>query len=128
MRIYEVIAEQTMGTIGSTSGQVPQVSQTGTQTGTDQKEPDPNVQKLAATLKNNRLISNEKEINDFLGAWQAQQTGKTLNPDQQEILSKLGPALLKNKNLDTQLDLQLKTMSQVKPGTTSQQPSPGAIK
>lgn len=128
MKIYEVIAEQTIGTTGSTTGtpgQVSPVSQPGQPDDPNEPKTDPNTQKLAATLKQNNIVSTEKDINDFMGAWQAQQGGKTLNPDQQEILAKLGPALLKNKNLDSQLDLQLKSMSQVKPGQQQQTPAQG---
>ena len=133
MRILEIISEETIGTVGSTvgtPGQVPAVSQ---QPADKNKDPgtekqDPNVQKLAATLKQNNLISNEKEINDFIGAWQAQQGGKALSSAQQVMLTKLGPALLKNKNLDTQLDLQLKAMSQVKPGQPTPTPQQGMPK
>lgn len=134
MKIYELIKEQgTVGTTGSTTGapsNVGAVSQTGTPApgnqppGTQQQaqKTDPNIQKLAATLKANKIVQNEKEINDFLGAWQAQQTGKTLDSNQQTILAKLGPALLKNKNLDTQLDVQIKGLSQVKPAGTTTPP------
>lgn len=126
MRIKEIFSEQTIGTTGTTPGtpaQVSPVSQTqgrtdqpGAVPGQEQK-PDPNVQKLAATLKQNKVIDNEKEINDFLGAYQAQSTGKTLSDIQQTSMAKLAGALLKNRNLSTNLDLQLKASGAQKPGT-----------
>jgi|688.fasta_scaffold32414_14 hypothetical protein len=119
MRAQEFINEQgTVGTIGTTTGKPQTVSQTSSptqQTPTTQ-QPDPKIQKLAATLKQNKVIGTDIEINDFLGAYQAQSTGKTLNPDQQASMAKLASALIKDRNLGPNLDLQLKTMSQQKPG------------
>ena len=125
MKISELISEQTIGTTGSTTGtpgQVGQISQTPATTATTTPTTDPNVQKLAATLKQNKIIDNEKEINDFIGAYQASTSGKTLNPQQQSSMAGLASALLKNKNLGTNLDLQLKTMSAQKPGQTTPPP------
>lgn len=129
MRAFEFTTEQTIGTTGSTSG-TPGTIQSVSQTPSaprpvDPTSPDanktttqdPNLQKLAATLKQNKVIANDKEINDFMSAYTAQAGKKTLTPDQQEIMSKLAPALMKDKTLDTKLDLQLKTMSAQKPGT-----------
>lgn len=142
MRANEFIREAgTMGTVGSTTAapaSVGTVSQTPPPGGQQQQtQTDPNVQKLAATLKSSNLVKNEKEINDFMGAWQAQQSGKALNPQQKDLLVKLGPALMKNKTLDTALDAQLKAMSQTKPGQTppagtapapvQQQKAPGGL-
>jgi hypothetical protein len=149
MRIFELIREQqTIGTTGSTSMPNNQplgaVSQTPSSTKpVDPNSPDANktttqnqvagdnntnLQKLAATLKQNKIIDNEKEINDFMGAYQASTTGKTLNPEQQSSMAGLASALLKNKNLSTNLDLQLKAMSVQKPGTTPPvQTAPGGI-
>jgi len=118
MKIIELVQEQTIGTVGSTTAAPQTVSQT---TSPDTK--DPNVQKLAATLRQNKIIDNEKQINDFLSAYQAQQTGNTLNPAQQASMAKLAGALMKNRNLDQNLDLQIKTMSQQKPQQTQKTPS-----
>lgn len=149
MRILDLIREQqTIGSTGSsampTNQPVGTVSQTPSSTKpADPNSPDanktttqnqsaadtnPNLQKLAATLKQNKIIDNEKDINDFIGAYQASTTGKTLNPQQQTAMAGLAGALLKNKNLDTNLDLQLKAMSAQKPGTTPPvQRAPGGI-
>lgn len=148
MRIIDLIREQqTIGSTGSTSmptnqpvGTVSQTPSTPatvdpnspdankTTTQTQSNSSDPNLQKLAATLKQNKIIDNEKEINDFIGAYQASTSGKTLNPQQQTAMASLAGALLKNKNLDTNLDLQLKAMSAQKPGTPAPvQKAPGGI-
>lgn len=130
MKIFELLETGTVGTVGSNpaGGTVPPSTPTSPTTPTPQdpnKPPgqqsqtnktDPNLQMLASTLKSGKIIQTDKEINDFVSAWQAQQSGKTLNPAQQDMLAKLGPALIANKNLDTKLDTQLKAMSQVKPG------------
>ena len=137
MRISELVSEQTIGTTGSTSGtpaQVNPISQTPGRTdapGTDptqNQKPDPNIQKLAATLKQNKVIDNEKEINDFLGAYQAQTTGKNLSDIQQATMAKLANALMKNRNLSTNLDLQIKASGAQKPGSPLPvQKAPGGI-
>lgn len=139
MKIIELLSEQTVGTVGPSTAPAPvgAVSNTpsdkpasatsASPTGTDPSKADPNIQKLAATLKQNKVIGNEKDINDFLGAYQAQQTGKTLNPDQQTSMANLASALLKNRNLATNLDLQLKATSQQKPGAAPVQKAPGGM-
>jgi len=133
MKIFELISEQIapIGTTGSTAGQpgtVGTVSQTPSSptssNSTTQQKPDPNLQKLAATLKQNKIVGNDAEVNDFISAYTASTSGKTLNPNQQGILAKLATAQMKNKTLDQQLDLQLKTMSQQKPTTTIGQQTP----
>ena len=135
MKIFELLSEQTVGTIGSSVGptstvgavsNVPSDKPASATSPTDTAN-DPNLQKLAATLKQNKVIDNEKEINDFLGAYQAQQTGKTLNPVQQTSMSNLAGALLKNRNLANNLDLQLKATAQQKPGTAPVQKAPGGM-
>ena len=123
MKISELISEQTIGTTGSTAGlpsQVTPVSQTApTTSATATPTTDPNVQKLAATLKQNKIIDNEKQVNDFMAAKMATDTGKPLTAQQQSVMARLGPAVLKNKTLDQNLDLLLKTMSAQKPGQTT---------
>jgi len=54
-----------------------------------------------------------------MAAKMANDTGKPLTPQQNAVMAKLGPAVLKNKNLDQNLDLLLKTMSAQKPGQTA---------
>jgi hypothetical protein len=116
MKIVELFTEQMVQPTPTTpaTGIPPTpTTQQATQT------PNPDVQKLAATLKNAKVIQNDNDVNDFMSAYQAQTTGKTLNPDQQEKLAALAPALMKDKSLASVLDLQLKTMSQQKPGQTT---------
>jgi hypothetical protein len=138
MRILEILSETgTIGTTGSTTGPSSGVApvsnapsdQPSTAPGADKNnQSDPNLQKLAATLKQNKIVDNDAEVNDFLGAYQAQAAGKTLNPQQQASLSNLASAMLKNKTLDTNLDLQLKSMSAVKPGSPPPvQKAPGGM-
>ena len=122
MKISELVSEQTIGTTGSTTStpsQVTPVSQTpATTSATTKSVTDPNVQKLAATLKQNKIIDNEKQVNDFMAAKMATDTGKPLTAQQQAVMARLGPAVLKNKTLDQNLDLLLKTMSAQKPGSS----------
>ncbi len=138
MKIFELIAEQTVGTVGSSTSPTTTVGAVSNQPSdkpasatspatTDPAKADPNIQKLAATLKQNKVIGNEKEINDFLGAYQAQQSGKTLNPTQQTSMANLASALLKNRGLANNLDLQLKATSQQKPGAAPIQKAPGGM-
>lgn len=137
MLIIELLKEQTIGTTGSSSGpvstigtvsNVPSDKPAAATSPTQSKPTDPNLQKLAATLKQNDIVDNEKDVNDFLGAYQAQSTGKTLDPNQQTAMSRLAGALLKNKNLATNLDLQLKATGAQKPGTPPPtQKAPGGI-
>jgi hypothetical protein len=128
MRIIELLSETaTIGTVGSTSGptstvgQVSNVPSDKPATSTPQQKTDPNLQKLAATLKQNKVVDNDADVNDFISAYQAQSTGKMLNPQQQTAMSNLASAMLKNKNLSTNLDLQIKAISQQKPNMQSPQ-------
>jgi hypothetical protein len=138
MRIRELMSEQTVGTIGTTGSTAgaPAPLQPVSQPSTVAKPPapgtptigaDPNMQKLAATLKQNKVVDNEQEVNDFIGAYQAQQSGKTLNPAQQGTMANLANAMLKNRSLSTNLDLQLKATAQQKPGTAPVQKAPGGM-
>ncbi len=127
MRIRELIREQsTVGTTGPTTGpadtigSVSNVPSDKPGTSAQSKDTTPEVQKLAATLKQNNIVDNEADVNDFISAYQAQSTGKTLNPQQQSSMANLATAMLKNKSLAGNLDLQLKAMSQQKPGQTGQ--------
>lgn len=131
MRILEILSEQTIGTTGSTTGQpgqVQQVSQppgastspTGNPANATQQKPDPMVQQLTALLKQNKVVDNEKDVNNFLSAAQATLNKKTLNPDQQELMGKLaGPMMTDPKLID-----KIKLLMPKKPGTTDQQQTP----
>jgi hypothetical protein len=132
MRIIELLSENsTIGTVGSTTGPTTPVAPTGNATASPSSAPktasDPNLQKLAATLKQNGIVDNDADVNAFLGAYQSQAAGKNLNPQQQATMSNLATAMLKNKNLATNLDLQLKASSQQKPGQAPVQAAPGGI-
>jgi hypothetical protein len=133
MRIIEIIQEQqTIGSVGSTTGMTqpvgtpPTVSQNPS-ADAKQEKPSPELTKLAATLRNSGVIKTEPEINDFISAYSAKQKNPTspLNDKQQELMANLAAAQMKNKNLDQNLDLQIKTMSQQKPGQTSTTPTIG---
>lgn len=124
MRIVELFEQTPIGTTGSTTGMTQPVSQVqpvsqNPASDNKQQKPDPKIQQMAALLKQNNVISNEKEINDFLGAYTASTTNKTLNPAQQDIMSKLTGPLMKDPSLATKL----KMLATVKPGqqNTTQQ-------
>lgn len=129
MKIIELLSEQgTIGTTGSTTGptntinpvsNTPSDKPASATSPNQDKSQNPNLQKLAATLKQNKVIDNDADVNDFISGYQAQSSGKTLNPDQQASMSKLASAMLKDKTLGTNLDLQLKTMSANKPDTSN---------
>jgi hypothetical protein len=117
MKISELIIEQTIGTTGSTSSeptQVQPVSQTSSQ---GQTKSDPQVQQLAALLKQNKVIDNDAQMNTFIGAYTASNEKKTLNPDQQEILGKLAGPLMNNPSLASKIKL----LATQKPGMQNQQ-------
>lgn len=120
MRIQELLSEQgTIGTTGSTTsspGQVQAVSQTPS-TSSKPLQPNPDMQKLAATLKNAGVIKTDTDVNNFVAAYTAKQANpkQELPDDQASMMANLAGAQLKDKSLDTKLDLQLKTMSQRKP-------------
>lgn len=136
MRIVELLSEtSTIGTVGSTTGPTSTVGavsnvpsdKPGT-TPSTKPAADANLQKLAATLKQNGVVDNDADVNNFLSAYQAQSTGKALNPQQQAAMSNLASAMLKNKSLATNLDLQLKASSQQKPGQAAPiQKAPGGM-
>lgn len=128
MRAFEFLDEQgTIGTSGSTTGTpnpVGAVSQTSTQqspgttsTASQANQTlDPKMQQLAGTLRQHNVIGTEKDVNNFLSAYQAQTQGKNLDPQQQASMAKLAGVLMKNKNLSTNLDFLIKNISQQKPG------------
>lgn len=124
MRIVELFNNSTVGTTGSTTGNpssVQQVSQTPSTTAPDQtNKPDPQLQQLTALLKQNKVIDNDADMNDFIGAYTASTSDKTLSPDQQDAISKLAGPLMKDPTLSTKL----KMLSTVKPGQPAQQGQP----
>ena len=145
MRISELIAEQnivpsgTIGTSGTTTaspGKIPPISQAPATTaaGSDPNSPsnkpvgttapatataNPNMQKLAATLKQNKIANNDVDVNNFVSAYTAKANNKTLTPAQSTMMANLAGSLLKNKDLGKNLDLQIKAMSAQTPGTAT---------
>jgi hypothetical protein len=127
MRIQELLEQTPVAPVGSSANPatVPAISNQPSDkpvTATSSKPPptaaDANTQKLAATLQQTGITKNPKEVNDFIGAYQASTTGKTLNPQQQAVMAKLAPAMMKDPNLDAKI----KMMTAQKPG---QQTAPG---
>ena len=129
MRIQELLEQTSVAPVGSSANPatVPSVSNQPSDkpaTATSPKPPptaaDANTQKLAATLQQIGVTKNPKEVNDFIGAYQASTTGKALNPQQQTSMAKLAPAMLKDPNLGAKIKL----MTAQKPG---QQTTPGTV-
>jgi hypothetical protein len=96
---------------------VPTVSQNPAANSKQPEKTNPDMQKLAATLKSAGVIKTEPEINDFVSAYSAKQANpnQQLPDNQAAMMANLAGAQLKDKTLDTKLDLQMKTMSQRKP-------------
>ena len=126
MRFREFFKEQTIGTIGSTTGTPTPVSQTpSSSTATpDQEKPDPNQEQLAKLLMPHG-IKDPADLNNASAALQKAMTSpNALNPDQQEILGKLAAPMLKNQGFA----FALKNLAAQKPGATppaGAQPVPG---
>lgn len=120
MKIFELLSEQTISSTGSTTGTpapVQSVSQTPPRTtpppqGSTQQTQDPQTQQLAALLKQKKVIDNETDMNNFMSAYTASSQQKALNPDQQEVMSKLAGPLM----TDPSLAAKLKMLSAKKPG------------
>lgn len=98
MKIIELL-EQTIGSIGSTTGEPTPVQPVSQKTPPAQPKVDPRTQQLAALLKQNKVINTDSDINTFLGAAQAQLQKKTLNPDQETMLGKLAGPMMNDPTL-----------------------------
>jgi hypothetical protein len=122
MKIIELLSEQTIAPTGSTTGipaPVQPVSQTPPRTSTpppgsasQQQQQDPQTQQLAALLKQKKVIDNETDMNNFIGAYTASSQQKALNPDQQAMMGRLAGPLM----TDPSLTAKLKMLSTKKPG------------
>jgi hypothetical protein len=118
MKIRELFVEQAVGTTGSTSGfttpvsQVQPVSQNPA-TNSSTQTPNPQTQQLTALLKQNKVIDNEKQMNDFMSAYDASSQQRTLNPAQQDLMGKLSGPLMKDPSLASKIKL----LAVQKPGT-----------
>jgi hypothetical protein len=114
MRFREFFKEQTIGTIGSTTGTPTPVSQTpsSSTTKTGQEKTDPNREQLAKLLMPHG-ISEPEDLNNASAALQKAMTSPAqLDAQQQELLGKLVNPMLKNQGFA----LALKSLAAQKPG------------
>lgn len=130
MRIAELIAEQTIGTVGSTTGPttpIQQVSQTQSTSSAPagsnkDQQSNPDQEKFAKLLMPYG-ITDPTELNNASAALQvALKTPNQLKPDQQEILGKLVNPMLKNQNLASAIKL----LATQKPQTPTPMGSPSS--
>lgn len=116
MKIIELI-EQTIGTIGSTTGDVTPLNPVSNKpsdksASTTTTKPDPKNQQLDSLLKQNQI--NVKSTDDFLRAYTAVQQNQPLDklpPEQRKALGDYTKASLAKPGLANQMSLLLKTMS-----------------
>jgi hypothetical protein len=114
MRFREFFKEQTIGTIGSTTGTPTPVSQTPAPSTTDpdQEKTDPNREQLAKLLMPHG-ISEPEDLNNASAALQKAMTSPNqLDAQQQELLGKLVNPMLKNQGFA----FALKNLAAQKPG------------
>lgn len=114
MRFREFFKEQTIGTIGSTTGTPTPVSQTPSNSTTDpdQEKTDPNREQLAKLLMPHG-ISEPEDLNNASAALQKAMTSPgQLDAQQQELLGKLVNPMLKNQGFA----FALKSLAAQKPG------------
>lgn len=133
MRIYELVSEETIGSVGTTTAPPSPVSPTSTATPapTDQatSKPDPSKQQLDQLLKQNQI--NVHSSDDFLKAFTAIQQKQQLTPDQEKVLGDYAKATIAKPGLPTQMAGLMKTIMTSKPatppGTTPTATPPGAV-
>jgi hypothetical protein len=113
MRFREFFKEQTIGTIGSTTGTPTPVSQTPSPSANpDQEKTDPNREQLAKLLMPHG-ISEPEDLNNASAALQKAMTSPgQLDAQQQELLGKLVNPMLKNQGFA----FALKNLAAQKPG------------
>jgi len=130
MKIFELF-EQTIGTTGSSTGQVGTVQSVSNKpsdkpaTATSQQQTQPNVndpksQQLNNLLKQNQI--NVKSTDDFLRAFDAVQQNKnidTLPPEQQKAIADYTKATMTKPGVPTQMNVLVKSIMQAKPKTPS---------
>lgn len=128
MKIFELL-EQTIGTTGSSTGQVSTVQPVSNTpsdkpaTSTSQQanqttKIDPKTQQLSNLLKQNQI--NVKSTDDFLRAFDAVQQNKkvdTLPPEQQKALADYTKATVNKPGIPTQMNALMKSIMQSKPKT-----------
>lgn len=130
MRFREFTKEQTIGTTGSSTGQVGSVtpvSQTpsdksGTTSDPNKKtDTNPAVKQLDNLLKQNQI--NVNSVDDFLGAYTALQQNKnieTLPPEQKKALSDYTKATISKPSMTTQMSSLMKTIAMATPNKPKQ--------
>lgn len=128
MKIIELI-EQTIGTTGSSAGQVGTVQPVSNRpsdrpAASTSQQPnqtnkiDPKNQQLANLLKQNQI--NVKSTDDFLRAFDAVQQNKkvdTLPPEQQKAIADYTKATINKPGIPTQMNALMKSIMQAKPKT-----------
>ena len=123
MRIYELVSEETIGSVGTTTAPPTPIAPTATSTATptDQAatKPDPSKQQLDQLLKQNQI--NVHSSDDFLKAFTAIQQKQQLTPDQEKVLGDYAKATIAKPGLPTQMAGLMKTIMTNKPAT-----APGA--
>ena len=129
MKIYELIAEETIAPIGSTTAPTTPVASTG-QAPADAAKPDPHSQQLNSLLKQNQI--NVNTTDDFLKAFTAIQQKQALTPDQEKVLGDYAKATITKPGLPTQVAGLMKSMMKNKPpaapaNSMGQAPAPGAV-
>lgn len=128
MKIFELL-EQTIGTTGSSTGQVGTVqpvsnrpsdrpAMSTSQQANQTTKIDPKTQQLSNLLKQNQI--NVKSTDDFLRAFDAVQQNKkvdTLPPEQQKALADYTKATVNKPGIPTQMNALMKSIMQSKPKT-----------
>lgn len=128
MKIFELF-EQTIGTTGSSTGQVGTVQSVSNvpsdkpATASSQKTPqpssvDPKSQQLNNLLKQNQI--NVKNTDDFLRAFDAMQQNKKIDalpPEQQKAIADYTKATITKPGIPTQMNVLVKSIMQAKPKT-----------
>lgn len=116
MRIVELF-EQTIGSVGSTTGPVSTVSPVSNKPAqsanpTQSSKPDPNAKQLDQLLKQNQI--NVKSTDDFLRAFDALQQKQpidSLSPEQQKALGDYTKATINRPGLSTQMSTLMKSIT-----------------
>ena len=128
MKIYELVSEETIGSVGTTTAPPSPVSPTSTSATppTDQAttKPDPSKQQLDQLLKQNQI--NVHTSDDFLKAFSAIQQKQQLTPDQEKVLGDYAKATIAKPGLPTQMAGLMKTIMANKPASTPGTTPPSA--
>lgn len=121
MKIHELIAEETIAPIGSTTAPPTPVASTGQPPApADAAKPDPHSQQLGSLLKQNQINVNAPD--DFLKAFTAIQQKQALTPDQEKVLGDYAKATITKPGLPTQVAGLMKSMMNNKPAAAPAKP------